>query len=180
MSAIVLASVNIEAGHTIAVGFTGPQPPGLGSNPRLAEGLGDPARLSRQAASEDLFRIIRQIAVAEPGVTLVAEDDLRRPGDPADRTPAPGAMVELNGNIYHYMDPGGDTSAADLGRFLASASSGYPLNAFVLPADFISLVRTQPATGGARGISPRCVINSVFDYESYAVWLPHDPVVTSR
>lgn len=40
---------------------------------------------------------------------------------PAIRTRSPGAMFEFNGNLYHYMDPAGDTSASDLGRFLASA-----------------------------------------------------------
>ena len=173
LSRIVLATVDIAAGDTTALGFSGQRDPEPGAVLRLEEGFGDPTRLSRAVANTELLAIIKQIAVLERGAVLIVEDDLRRAGDPALGRRANDATFQIGANIYHYLDPGSGTSAADLGGFLIRASSGYPLNAFVTPRDALMVTSPETVDTGICEAPVRCIINSVFDNEAYAVWQPH-------
>lgn len=123
---------------------------------------------------------LHQIEEDYESASIVVENDLAKPDDPAILNRPVGSVVIADDAVYHWSRLLELDSPHALMEFLDSSSSGYPLNGFVLK----SVTREQLTIGflqhklGAIVERVDAIINSIFDDDGYSIWIPRHLLVS--
>lgn len=179
LSRYVLAQIDLRVGSTFVLGPNRPEPITAMKDLELAYGR-DLDFLNQGV--ETLLWLAAATKSKEhlSSMTMIVEDDLRVPSDPAIRRAQPMSVVAEDNVVYHWLPISDLTTSVEVSDFLLSSASGYPLNGFLVGdismERFKSLLRKRrlhPVLDALIGI-----VNSVFDGDAYSLWVP-DSIASS-
>lgn len=168
LSRHVIARVNLDPGVVLAVGWDGPEV----SDPSVLEhGIPNDDDLSAGASAVALLDVLHHIEGDFASASVVVENDLAKPDDPAILNRPVGSIIITDDVVYHWKRLSELDSPETLMEFLGSSSSGYPLNGFVVR----SVTREQIVNAfaqhklGAIVEHIEAIINSIFDNEGFSI-----------
>jgi hypothetical protein len=173
LSRHVLARINLDAGVTLAAGFDGCD---FSDSAFLERGIASNAGSSRIASAAALLEVLHRIDVDFNSTSVVVENDLAKPDDPAILSRPLGSVIITGDVVYHFMRLSDLELPEALKEFLGSSSSGYPLNAFFMK----STNREQIVSAFAQrrlGIiveHVEAIVNSIFDNDGFSIWISSD------
>jgi hypothetical protein len=172
----LLGHLDVHEGAAFVLGVM--HPAAIAGRTDLEEGVGNPAVISPAASADALLELFDKMQRQSGTLTLVVENDLARPDDPAILRRMNDAVVVAT-NVYHCKDVADLRSSKDLVEYLGTSASGYPLNAFLLRdvrCDALAaLIESAHYDDLAEHLE--AVVNSVFDCEGYSVWIVGRAVV---
>lgn len=164
-----MGALDIDNGETLVAGMDDAN---LMQNPDFARAIADPSVISPERSGTALLRALRDaFANCEGGSFVLVEDDLRLPNDPAVASRPDSIIAEAI--VFHARGLTEFRNGDELALFLNHSASGYPLNAFVVPAGTVDELKSpthHSLSGVATGVV--AIINSIFDCDAYSLWYP--------
>jgi hypothetical protein len=161
--------LDIAKGAVVALGMTN----GFGSlrPDDLEYGLDDPRIVSQESSARVLVDLLTWMQQKSGPLSLIVENDLARPTDPAIVRRTDVFVVEET--VYHHRAVADIVTPTDAIEYLGTSASGYPLNAFVIKTLTAAELRQTIVSGYIAHVYShlQTIINSVFDCEGYCAWL---------
>ncbi len=131
--------------------------------------LADP-KISFERQAEILLEKLRDIEKSEQPLAVVVEDDLARKGDLVLERQLPAQLLFFDDKPLHVKELGEIHTSEEMAAHL-SQSSGYPLNAFIVP--IATIKRRQELSENDlndMASATKAVVNAAYDYETYSLW----------
>jgi hypothetical protein len=167
-----LVLLDVQKGSSFGLGLSELPPGALDHLDRaLAR---QPSRALLEACARSIIQISRGLRQVDGPQVLMVEDDRRRVNDPAILRQPRKSYIAARGRVYHVRNTREFADASDWLMFLDGSASGYPFNGWLLQ----SITRGQ-LSACLRDLRldeiwshTTALINSLFDGDAYAVWLP--------